>query len=228
MLTRAIMMTSLHTLPCRPYFIPFRALMVDRAPNLLVAGKCMAESFRANANTRLHPSEWTTGVAAGGAAVLMLRKRWASTSDALANIATVRSFLNSSSVGQPLNWSNVAPLDVQEGSACVLGRCIGVDGASVAELKRSGVPVFPTAFPPTCGTSCPPLADYEWLALDSQWTTNTSVGSRIYSTTKAALKKSTAVSYALPASMKLTVNSNTPCILSNMTKFDHYWLCIHH
>ena len=42
------------------------------APNLLVAGKCMAESFRANANTRLHPSEWTTGVAAGGAAVLMV------------------------------------------------------------------------------------------------------------------------------------------------------------
>ena len=32
----------------------------------------MAESFRANANTRLHPSEWTTGVAAGGAAVLMV------------------------------------------------------------------------------------------------------------------------------------------------------------
>lgn len=76
--------------------------MVDRAPNLLAAGKLMSENFHANSNTRLHPSEWTSGVAAGGTAVLMLRRQWTNTSMALANIEEVRQFLNSSVVGQPL------------------------------------------------------------------------------------------------------------------------------
>jgi hypothetical protein len=49
----------------KPYYVPFRALMVGSAPNLLVAGKLLSQSFHANSNTRLHPSEWTTGVAAG-------------------------------------------------------------------------------------------------------------------------------------------------------------------
>ena len=212
----------------RPYFIPFRALMVDGAPNLLAAGKCMAESFRANANTRLHPSEWTTGVAAGGAAALMVRKRWVSTADALAHIDQVRAFINSSAVGQPLNWTGVAPMDLQVGAACVLGRCVGVDAASAVVLQLKGAQIFPSTFPPKCGAACAPLADYEWLALDSQWTTNTSVGSRIYSTGPSVLKKSTAVSSALPTVMKLTVPVDAPCIVSNMTKFSHYWLCIHH
>ena len=39
---------------------------VGGAPNLMAAGKLMSESFHANSNTRLHPSEWTSGVAAGG------------------------------------------------------------------------------------------------------------------------------------------------------------------
>jgi hypothetical protein len=212
----------------RPYFIPFRALMVEGAPNLLAAGKCMAESFRANANTRLHPSEWTSGVAAGGAAALMVRKQWRSTEDALANIQEVRAFLNSSAVGTPLNWTNVPPLITQVGSACVLGRCIGVSATSAASLNKTGVHVFPSTFPPQCDATCKPLADFEWLALDNQWTTNTSVGSRIYSTERVSLKKSTANSNALPLSMKLSLSSNTPCIIENMTKFESYWLCIHH
>ena len=36
------------------------------------------------------------------------------------------------------------------------------------------------------------------------------------------------VSSALPPAMKLIVPNDTPCILENTTKFDHYWLCIHH
>ena len=42
----------------KPYYIPLRALMVGGAPNLLAAGKTMSQSFHANSNTRLHPSEW--------------------------------------------------------------------------------------------------------------------------------------------------------------------------
>ena len=53
------------------FYIPFRALTVANASNLLVAGKCMATSFLANAVTRLHPNEWSSGTAAGAAAALM-------------------------------------------------------------------------------------------------------------------------------------------------------------
>jgi hypothetical protein len=59
----------------------------------------MSQSFHANSNTRLHPSEWTSGVAAGGTAVLMVRKGWANATNgsalALAHYEQVRSFLNS-------------------------------------------------------------------------------------------------------------------------------------
>ena len=48
-----------------PYFVPFRALTSDEVPNLLLAGKTMAQTFLANAATRFHPVEWATGAAAG-------------------------------------------------------------------------------------------------------------------------------------------------------------------
>ena len=51
-----------------PYFVPFRALTSDEVPNLLLAGKTMAQTFLANAATRFHPVEWATGAAAGAAA----------------------------------------------------------------------------------------------------------------------------------------------------------------
>ena len=54
-----------------PFFIPFRALTVDGHPNVLVAGKNMAASFFANAATRVHPNEYSSGVAAGVAAAIM-------------------------------------------------------------------------------------------------------------------------------------------------------------
>ena len=47
----------------KPFYIPLRALLVGGAPNLLVAGKTMSQSFHASASTRLHPSEWTSGAA---------------------------------------------------------------------------------------------------------------------------------------------------------------------
>lgn len=45
----------------KPYYVPFRALTNKKFTNLLVAGKTMAQTFHANAGTRLHPIEWTTG-----------------------------------------------------------------------------------------------------------------------------------------------------------------------
>ena len=56
-----------------PFLIPFRALTNQKFGNLLVAGKTMAQSFLANAATRLHPIEWSTGTAAGVAAANMAR-----------------------------------------------------------------------------------------------------------------------------------------------------------
>ena len=56
-----------------PFLIPFRALTNERFSNLLVAGKTMAQSFLANAATRLHPIEWSSGTAAGVAAADMAR-----------------------------------------------------------------------------------------------------------------------------------------------------------
>ena len=88
--------------PVLPYYIPFRALTVAGAPNLLVAGKAMATSFFAGAAMRLHPEEWVSGVAAGCAAGLMAQRGW-SAQDALQNVQEVRSLIHS--MGSPLNWT---------------------------------------------------------------------------------------------------------------------------
>jgi hypothetical protein len=55
-----------------PYFIPFRALTNNEVENLLVAGKTMAQTFYANSAVRLHPIEWSSGLAAGVAASFMV------------------------------------------------------------------------------------------------------------------------------------------------------------
>jgi hypothetical protein len=56
-----------------PFHIPFRALTHRDLSNVLVAGKTMAQSFLANSATRLHPIEWSSGVACGVAAAEMAR-----------------------------------------------------------------------------------------------------------------------------------------------------------
>jgi hypothetical protein len=85
-----------------PYYIPFRALTVEGAPNVLVAGKNLAMSFYANAAIRLHPEEWSTGAAAGVAAALMHQHQW-TTQEALDNIVRVRAAV--AAQGIPLNWT---------------------------------------------------------------------------------------------------------------------------
>lgn len=91
--------------PVKPYYIPFRALTSRDMGNLLIAGKGMAQSFLANAATRLHPSEWSSGVAAGAAAVFMIEHKLDSTMDVYKNVNVLQDLLTSSSVGSPLTWT---------------------------------------------------------------------------------------------------------------------------
>ena len=51
--------------PTAPFYVPLRSLTNRRFDNLLVAGKTMAQTFLANAATRLHPIEWSSGTACG-------------------------------------------------------------------------------------------------------------------------------------------------------------------
>jgi hypothetical protein len=91
-----------------PFYVPFRALTHRDAGNLLVAGKTMAQSFFYNSASRLHPCEWSTGVAAGAAAVLMTRRSY-NTATMLAHIPELQTLLNGSKVGQPLVWAIPTP-----------------------------------------------------------------------------------------------------------------------
>jgi hypothetical protein len=84
------------------FFFPFRALTHAASPNLLLAGKSIAQSFYANSVTRLHPGEFATGTAAGAAAALIVRRGWASTGEALANVGELQALLET--LGQPLTW----------------------------------------------------------------------------------------------------------------------------
>jgi hypothetical protein len=84
-----------------PFFIPFRALTNKAFDNLLVAGKTMAQSFHANAATRLHPIEWHSGIAAGVAAAHMNQYQ-ISSELALKNISDIQTRI---SKHQPINWT---------------------------------------------------------------------------------------------------------------------------
>lgn len=97
--------------PSKPYYMPFRALTNDGAANLLVAGKTMATTFSANSATRLHPEEWSSGVAAGVAAGLLAstapeHTSLTKTEDLVSGkgFAALQQLLLSESVQQPLDW----------------------------------------------------------------------------------------------------------------------------
>ena len=83
------------------------------ADNLLVAGKTMATTFSANSATRLHPEEWSTGVAAGVAAGLLAStaaefRNFTKTHQLVAGdgYARLRQMLLSPQVQQPLDWGH--------------------------------------------------------------------------------------------------------------------------
>ncbi|MBS2017602.1 MAG: FAD-dependent oxidoreductase [Deltaproteobacteria bacterium] len=84
-----------------PFFVPFRALTNRDVSNLLVAGKTMAQSFLANAATRLHPIEWATGTAAGAASAHMAK--WGLTSRAaLVAIDDIQTVVRAKT---PIDWT---------------------------------------------------------------------------------------------------------------------------
>ena len=85
-------------------YIPFRALTHRDCGNLLVAGKTMAMSFHANAASRLHPTEWSSGVAAGAAAALMAQNGWDS-ADMLENVKLLQQTVTAAPLKQPLQWT---------------------------------------------------------------------------------------------------------------------------
>jgi hypothetical protein len=84
-----------------PFCIPFRALTNERYGNLLVAGKTMAQSFLANAATRLHPIEWSTGTAAGVSAASMSKNGWTSR-QAFEHIADLQAQIKEKT---PIDWT---------------------------------------------------------------------------------------------------------------------------
>ncbi len=84
-----------------PFLIPFRALTNEKCPNLLVAGKTMAQSFLANSATRLHPIEWSTGTASGVIAAAMARDGWTSR-EALDHIADLQPLIRQKT---PIEWT---------------------------------------------------------------------------------------------------------------------------
>lgn len=115
--------------PLAPFFVPFSALAVGEVGNLLVCGKTMAQSFVANAATRLHPVEWSTGAAAGVAAALMasgsVGGAQPSTADVLASNALLAQLRDAiSSRHAPLEWQacpkalNTQPALVQKCFTC--------------------------------------------------------------------------------------------------------------
>lgn len=84
-----------------PFTIPFRSLTNDGIDNLLVAGKTMAQSFLANSATRLHPTEWSTGTAAGVAAWYMAARKKTSR-EALASISELQTLIKEKT---PVDWT---------------------------------------------------------------------------------------------------------------------------
>jgi len=89
-----------------PYYLPWRAMTHADSPNVVLAGKTMAQSFYANAITRLHPSEWSGGAAAGAGAALMAARGWSS-ADALAHISELQALVAGPAVGNPLEWTGL-------------------------------------------------------------------------------------------------------------------------
>ena len=90
--------------PVKPYYIPFRALTVGASPNTLVAGKSLSQSFWANAATRLHPVEWSTGTAAGVAAAVMAANGWTSAELYASHLSELEGALRDA--GAPLEWTH--------------------------------------------------------------------------------------------------------------------------
>eukprot|EP00039_Didymoeca_costata_P000505 m.45887 g.45887 ORF g.45887 m.45887 type:complete len:561 (+) comp10307_c0_seq1:331-2013(+) len=198
-----------------PFYIPFRALTHMSVPNMLVAGKTMATTFFANSATRLHPCEWTTGVAAGAAAILMVANDW-TTQEVYEHVEELQMLLNSSKIAQPLEWHGGKPPNPppqRKGYVCGFSakRCLGV-------------PLLPIFNSSTCDGRCSPLNKDEWLANEDYWTSPDSQG-LIAAKSDTVLKKELVDSENLPPSEILGVKAGTKCKLTVKDGFREYFLC---
>eukprot|EP01079_Euglenida_sp_SAG-EU17-18_P011913 gene11913-2172_t len=173
----------------RPYYVPFRALTNAQAGNLLVAGKTIAETFHANGATRLHPSEWTTGNAAGAAAVLMVRNGWDSAA-VLRNVGQLQDFLRGGPLRTPLEWQGLPPPPAAAaGFVCQLDRCFTVPQDSHYPHLASSCNDLPC-------TSI--LKTVDWLANKAYWKLSADEKT-IIATQDTVLKKSEVNSGILPS-----------------------------
>jgi len=57
------------------YGIPYRCLLPEKTPNLLVAGKCFSADFAAHASARVQATCMAMGQAAGAAAALAVKDK---------------------------------------------------------------------------------------------------------------------------------------------------------
>lgn len=109
-----------------PYHIPLRALTNRGVDNLLVAGKTMAQSLLASAATRMQPTEWAVGIAAGAAAATMVAADDRSTRAVLAAVAEVQRRVRRHA---PIDWTlddGAVPTPPDDGGdddcvACIAG-----------------------------------------------------------------------------------------------------------
>ena len=62
----------------------------------------MAQTYHANAATRLQPIEWNSGSAAGSAAAMMIKRNYASTRNVFQNISELQNEIVKT---QPINWT---------------------------------------------------------------------------------------------------------------------------
>jgi len=86
----------------KPFYLPLRAFSNDTTANLIVAGKCMAQSYLANAATRTQPGEVVSGTAAGVAAAYCASRK--TDMHGLIEAESFAEVQNRVSRYQPLDW----------------------------------------------------------------------------------------------------------------------------
>ena len=92
----------------KPYYIPLRALTNVKYANLLVAGKTMSQTNAANAATRFHPVEFSSGTSSGAFAAYMIQNDIPSTGIVCEDCKAKREYCELQRVinkYQPIEWS---------------------------------------------------------------------------------------------------------------------------
>jgi hypothetical protein len=216
----------MHAPRSRPYYIPFRALTNRNADNLLVAGKTMATTFSANSATRLHPEEWSSGVAAGAAATLLALNqsnggsKFETTRDLsiATGFETLQVLLKSAAVQQPLEWGGHSVQSSLWYGCGIADRCYGINDAATAPFS-----VFKNDS--LCDRACPQLSAKQWLANSNYWSIEAPL--TLVAKHSTALKKSEVESLALPPAKVKQVSAGFRCQLrKNFTTSIHgYYLC---